>query len=151
MFQKGRENIQPMRKMEKDTNKENICSGGGGFFTYAHPSTVWEPIRNEMIAALISGSLCKGDKVSSISETAEKYHCGRSTAQKVLESLAEEGIFRKIHGKGYFVNNDADIEGLKREYLSKMESYIESAAYMAKKINWPEEKTKALLDEKLII
>ena len=68
-----------------------------------HPSTVWADIKKQIEFAIIDGTYKNACKMPSIAEVAEIYSCGKSTAQKVLEEMYNEGIITKQKGVGYFV------------------------------------------------
>lgn len=68
-----------------------------------HPSTIWTDIKKQIEFAIINGTYKNACKMPSISELAEEYACGKSTAQKVLEEMYKEGIVTKQKGVGYFV------------------------------------------------
>ena len=107
----------------------------GGVF-YKHPSTIWDPINTEIVARIIKGILQRGDKITSIAETADKFNCSKSTAQKVLDSLCDENILSKIHGKGYYVNYDIAerMDALEESYMSELEEILNRYISRAKKI-----------------
>lgn len=52
-----------------------------------------------------TGQLKAGDQVMTENELCRHYNVSRMTARKALESLAAEGIVRRIAGKGTFVNS----------------------------------------------
>lgn len=68
-----------------------------------HPSTIWVDIKRKIEFAIINGKYKNACKMPSISELAEEYACGKSTAQKILEEMYKEGIVTKQKGVGYFV------------------------------------------------
>ena len=68
-----------------------------------HPSTIWTDIKKDMEFAIIDGRYKSACKMPSISEVAELYLCGKSTAQKVLDEMCKEGTIIKRRGVGYFV------------------------------------------------
>lgn len=115
----------------------------GKAYAYKHPSTIWEQIKNEIVVLIINGTLQSGEKVMSIAETAKTFNCGKSTAQKVLDSLTQDNILYKEHGVGYFVVNDPDIQTkLEKAYMVEMKNTLDKYLEMARKIK---------LDDKEII
>lgn len=68
-----------------------------------HPNTIWIDIKKQIEFAIINGTYKSADKMPSITEVAELYDCGKSTAQKVLEEMFNEGYITKQKGVGYFV------------------------------------------------
>lgn len=66
-------------------------------------SKIWTDIKKQIEFAIIDGTYKNACKMPSIAEVAEIYSCGKSTAQKVLEEMYNEGIITKQKGVGYFV------------------------------------------------
>lgn len=123
--------------MEK-TEKSNIFSGGG--YYYKHPSTIWEQIREEIVAQIICGELKQGDKAPSLTEVTVKFNCGRTTAQKALESLCESKILYTEPGRGFFVSKTAKaIESLEAEYKASMENALHKYVVMSKNLKISDE------------
>lgn len=137
------------KKMENTKRKpEHLFRGG---VLYKHPSTIWEPIKNEIVAMIIKGVLGKGDKVTSIAETAEKFNCGKSTAQKVLDSLCEENVLCKIHGKGYYVSNTIEdkMEEIEKNYMEELDDAMLRYISKAQKIGLSNEEIVKRVKERL--
>jgi DNA-binding GntR family transcriptional regulator len=68
-----------------------------------HDSPV--PLHTQL-ADLLRGKIAKGEitgRVPSIVTAAQEYKVGKSTAQKALATLRDEGLIVGSHGKGYFV------------------------------------------------
>ena len=118
--------------------KSNIYSGGG--YTYKQPFTIWEQVREDIIALIICDELRPGDKVLSLTEVSELYNCGRSTAQKALESLSEAEILYMVPGKGFFVNKAEGLkEQLATEYKENMADTLRRYIAMGKNIKMTDE------------
>ncbi len=49
-------------------------------------------VKREIVAQIICGDLKQGDKAPSLTEVTIKFNCGRTTAQKALESLCKSKI-----------------------------------------------------------
>lgn len=77
----------------KNTNEREIM----------HPRTVWRFIKDDIEIKIIKGELRNADKVPSISELASIYDVSKTTAQKALEDMYNEGTITKRKGIGYFV------------------------------------------------
>jgi len=117
---------------------ENLFGGG---YNVNCPSTIWETMKNDILAMIINGDLTNGDKVTSISETAQKFKCGKSTAQKVLDNLCKENILYKVHGKGYYVGDiQSNKEKIQKIYMSGLNNYLLTYISMAQKIGWSRER-----------
>lgn len=66
-------------------------------------SSIWLDIKDDFELKIIRGVYKSASRVPSITELAEQYSCGESTAQKVLESLCKEDVLTKKRGVGYFL------------------------------------------------
>lgn len=89
-----------------------------------HPSSVvWLDIKKQMEFGIIDGIYQTSEKVLSISEMASAYSCGKSTAQKVLEEMFDEGVLTKEKGRGYFVKPFAK-ERLIEKYVNVWEKEL---------------------------
>ena len=53
----------------------------------AQSQPLWLEIKKQMEQAIIKGVYKSAGRMLSIAEVAEKYGCGKSTAQKVLETM----------------------------------------------------------------
>lgn len=113
-------------------------------YIYKHPSTIWEQIKEEILASIICGDLQQGDKAPSLTEITINFNCSRSTAQKVLESLCEDKILYNVSGRGLFVNKTKEvIEQATTEYKENMEYLVQRYITMAKRIKMTDEEILA--------
>lgn len=104
-------------------------------YFYKHPSSIWEQIKEDILALIICGKIAPGDKAPSIAEVTEKCNCSKTTAQKALESLCEEEILYLIPGRGFFVNSTKDIKNkIEDEYKESMEKTLQRFITMGKQI-----------------
>lgn len=92
----------------------------------AHNNKIWLDIKSKIEYMIICGNLKVGEKVPSITEASVLFDCGKSTAQKVLDELCDEGIIQKKRGVGYFLKPYA------REQI--LEKYKERWGYNLEKI-----------------
>lgn len=83
--------------MKKRVSKKNI------HLESMHPKTIWCFIKDDIELKIINGELKSADKVPSIFELASLYNVSKSTAQKALEDLFNDGTITKRKGIGYFV------------------------------------------------
>ncbi|MDE6017050.1 MAG: GntR family transcriptional regulator [Acetatifactor sp.] len=122
--------------MKTHSKPEHIPEG----YFYKHPSTIWEQIKEEILAAIICGDLQQGDKAPSLTEVTINFNCSRSTAQKVLESLCEAKILYIVPGRGLFVNKAKEvIEQATTEYKESMEYLLQRYIAMGKRIKMTDE------------
>lgn len=66
-------------------------------------NTVWLDVKWDIETKIISGEYIAGSKIPTIVELIEKYNIGKSTAQKIITALYNEGIIVKKVGIGCFV------------------------------------------------
>ncbi|MDR6553235.1 GntR family transcriptional regulator [Paenibacillus qinlingensis] len=64
---------------------------------------LYEQLYWHIVHEIKEGKLKVGDRVSSEKELAEQFGVSRITSKKALEKLAEEGLVKRIQGKGSFV------------------------------------------------
>ncbi|MEG6614364.1 GntR family transcriptional regulator [Pseudoclostridium thermosuccinogenes] len=67
---------------------------------------LYEIIYNHVINEIKSGKYEKGDRLPTEKELTEKFNVSRITTKKALELLAEEGIVKRIRGKGSYITKD---------------------------------------------
>jgi len=64
---------------------------------------IWKGIKKDIELGIITGAYETGNRFPSISQVAEMYGIGSTTAQKVLDMLCSENIIYKRQGVGYFL------------------------------------------------
>jgi len=64
---------------------------------------LWLDVKSEVEVGIISGQYEAGDRLPSVNEFASLYNIGKTTAQKVLESLCADNTVVNKKGVGYFV------------------------------------------------
>lgn len=71
---------------------------------YLNPGTnIWYRVKRDIELKIITGEYTTGERIPTIVELMEQYHIGKATAQKVINSLYDEGIIIKKVGMGCFV------------------------------------------------
>ncbi|WP_053368575.1 GntR family transcriptional regulator [Bacillus sp. FJAT-27245] len=72
--------------------------------TYKNPfAPIYLQISEEIKSQILSGEYREGDRLPSESEFISKYKVTRTTIQRALAVLVNEGLIERIHGKGSFV------------------------------------------------
>ena len=91
------------------------------------------------------------DKVFSIAEMTKRFGCGKSTAQKVLETLVKERVLTSIKGVGFFVNKKDESlqERLNAEYQEAMEQALDDYLSLCKNIGMPKEDMIAAIEKRM--
>ncbi|BAL01897.1 putative GntR family transcriptional regulator (plasmid) [Oscillibacter valericigenes Sjm18-20] len=64
---------------------------------------LWLTVKRDIELKIISGEYKAGDKLPTIIELSEMYCIGRTTTQKVMESLSDDGTIVKRMSVGCFV------------------------------------------------
>lgn len=87
---------------------------------------LYQKIYNHIINQMKTGSLVQGDKIPSEKELAEEFGVSRITSKKALEMLADNGLIRRMPGKGSFVigENEQQESRVPLQEKSKESSYL---------------------------
>ena len=103
-----------------------------------------------MIALILKDEFDFG-KVYSIAEMTQKFGCGKSTAQKVLEALVDERVLIGMKGVGFFVNNKDESlpDRLKAEYQEAMDQALDDYLFLCDKIGMTKEDIKREVEKRL--
>lgn len=89
-----------------------VNSNNGNFeeskFQLNHEKKVplYHQIAKKIKSWIIEGELSEGDKLPSEHELAQKFGVVRRTVRDALDELKDEGLIKKEHGKGSFVNSE---------------------------------------------
>ncbi len=67
----------------------------------------YERLRDHIVSCLESGEISPGDSLPSEQKLVEALGIARSTVRQALATLENEGLVRRVHGKGSFVEDDA--------------------------------------------
>lgn len=123
--------------MENQKNALKSTSRGG---KTTSTDKIWRRIKLEMIALILQNEF-DYDKVFSIAEMTQIFGCGKSTAQKVLETLVKEKILTSMKGVGFFVNKKDESlrERLKKEYKAAMDQALDDYLSLCKNIGMSKE------------
>lgn len=72
---------------------------------------LYEAVYHGLIEEITNGRYGKGDMLPTENEIAESYEVSRITTKKALGMLVEEGVIRRVRGKGSFVINVPESKG----------------------------------------
>lgn len=75
----------------------------GGALDYDGPIPLWRQVADVIRGQIESGELPAGRRVPSENTLAQEYGIARGTAKKALDSLVNEGLVRRVQGRGTFV------------------------------------------------
>lgn len=107
----------------------------------------WIHIKEKMVSDIIKGVYKpyttvkneNGEKIQipaslpSIAEIAKIYGCGKSTAQKVLNEMCNNGILIRKNGVGYFIKPLVK-DKLRNEQIREIKKELERITYNAKEL-----------------
>lgn len=103
-----------------------------------HPKTVWKFIKDDLELKIINGELRNADKVPSIADLATEYNVSKTTAQKTLEDMYNDGTITKRKGIGYFVipyTKKKLFVKHKQELITKMNECLKDAGKLGMSSN----------------
>lgn len=80
----------------------------------AHSDALYEAIRKELLQEINAGTYSGGVRLPSEKELSERFYVSRITAKHALNALAEEGVIRRIPGRGSFLAGDNPIQQIKK-------------------------------------
>lgn len=67
----------------------------------------YERLKNHLVSQMISGNLKPGQTLPSEQRMMDTFGVGRSTVRQTMASLENDGLIRRVQGKGSFVEADA--------------------------------------------
>jgi DNA-binding LacI/PurR family transcriptional regulator len=87
---------------------------------------LYQIIYNSIYEDMQKGVYLKGDRIPSEKELAEKFKVSRITSKKALEMLSENGLIKRMPGKGSFVldNDDQSIQKDDNNEVTKGSSFL---------------------------
>jgi DNA-binding LacI/PurR family transcriptional regulator len=68
---------------------------------------LYKQIQKDIFQMIASGQLREGDRIASESEIMKQYYVSSITARNALNSLVDQGLARRVKGKGTFVSSSA--------------------------------------------
>lgn len=71
--------------------------------TFTPNTNLWLAVKMDIEAKIITGEYAAGTKIPTIVELIEQYGIGKTTAQKIITALDDEGVIVKKVGIGCFV------------------------------------------------
>lgn len=90
---------------------------------FTSSANLWLAVKRNIETKIITGEYEAGDKIPTIVELVEQYHIGKTTAQKIINVLYEEGTIVKKVGIGCFVKPFTR-ERLLRQHEKELEKQI---------------------------
>ena len=88
---------------------------------------IWQEVKADIEYKIITGEYAAGERIPPIRKISKDYNIGQSTAQKVLNTLYQEGIIESKRGVGFFVSPYIK-EKLIEERRKNLEKLVAKAA-----------------------
>lgn len=107
---------------------------------------IYEQIKNQIRAAVLSGELAPGEALPSLRRLAKELRVSVLTITRAYNELAEDGIVQNIQGKGTFVMNRGN-ELMKRRARGRIRELFVQTSVAAKAADIPLDELHALLEE----
>lgn len=63
----------------------------------------WLEVKRAIEREIVGGNIAAGSQIPTIDQLVVKYSIGRTTAQRVIDELAKDGLILRRAGKGCFV------------------------------------------------
>ena len=98
--------------------------------TQKNAEELWLAVKNDIELEILKGTYRAGERIPTLVELVEKYGIGRVTAQKVINSLADDGIIVKQVSQGCFVKpyvKDKIFEKRKKRLQLQLEAQAHEA------------------------
>jgi len=97
------------------------------------PDPIYEQIRNQIKAQILSGDLAEGDALPSIRKLSQELQISVITTKRAYEELEKEGFIDTVGGKGCFVASQNQ-EFLREKKMKTVEEKLNEAVHDAKKL-----------------
>ena len=83
------------------------------------PTPIWEQVRDNYRALILSGALPEGYKMPSVRELASTLAINPNTIQRAYRELEAEGYTVSVPGKGSFVCSAKEAAAMRRQELEQ--------------------------------
>ncbi len=96
-------------------------------------TNLWLIVKRDIETKIITGEYEAGKKIPTIVELVEQYHIGKTTAQKVINALNDEGTIIKKVGIGCFVKpfvKEKLLAQHKKEIEKKIENFVIESLFL---------------------
>ena len=107
---------------------------------------LWLDVKKDIESKIVTEEYTAGSKIPTIVELCEQYNIGKTTAQKVINTLYDEGIIVKKVGIGCFVKPYIK-EKLLERHRYEFEQYIKGAVDEAFLLGFDREYVMKLIEQ----
>lgn len=91
---------------------------------------IYDQVRTQIKANIISGQLAEGEMLPSIRALAKDLRISVITTKRAYDELEREGYINNVAGKGCFVAK-RNLELVREEYLKKIEEHMQAAVELS--------------------
>lgn len=126
-------------RSDKGARKSNII------IRNSSEKPLYEQIKEQIKAEIISGRLVAGDQLPSMRYLAKELRISVITTKRAYDDLEQEGFIVSVQGKGSFVAAQ-NREMLREEHLRKIEEHLTKAIELAQMSGVTISELKELLD-----
>lgn len=107
--------------------------------------SIYEQIRQQIRAAILSGELAAGEQLPSIRQLAKALRISVITTKRAYDELEQEGFIEQVQGKGSFVKAQ-NPQRIREEHLRQIEELLVEAWRLARQADIGPEELRELLD-----
>ena len=107
---------------------------------------IYEQIKSQIRAAVLSGDLASGEALPSLRKLAKELRVSVLTVTRAYNELADEGIVQNIQGKGTFVMSKGN-ELMKRQLAERVRASLAEASTAARAADIPLLDLMGMLEE----
>lgn len=108
----------------------------------------WYEVKRDIEFKIINGTYTAGSQIITLDEMKDEYDIGRTTAQKVIESLDEDGTIIRKAGVGCFVKPFVR-EKLLKEQRESLNRLVTQLVSQAREIGLDDEEIIELVEESM--
>ncbi len=107
--------------------------------------SIYEQIRQQIRAAILSGELAAGEQLPSIRQLAKALRISVITTKRAYDELEQEGFIEQVQGKGSFVKAQ-NPQLIREEHLRQIEELLAEAWRLARQADIGPKELRELLD-----
>lgn len=106
--------------------------------------SIYEQIRLQIRAAILSGELAPGELLPSIRQLARELRISVITTKRAYDELEQEGFIEQVQGKGSYVRAQ-NPQLIREEHLRQIEEKLREAVSLARQAGIPDSTVQEIL------
>ncbi len=107
--------------------------------------SIYEQIRQQIRAAILSGELAPGEQLPSIRQMAKELRISVITTKRAYDELELEGFIEQVQGKGSFVRAQ-NAALIREEHLRQIEELLGKACLLARQAGISQQELREMLN-----